>query len=80
MKDVEQVNAIETERSYSDPDPQSSLKKPEVPPLLPQIPTATFLAEEAREDRIDAELARAKQTEAMLRSLLGKNGVASTSK
>jgi len=77
VKDIEQVDAIETERSYSDPDPQSSLKKPEVPPLLPQIPTATFLAGQAREEHHAAETARAKQTQAMMRSLMEKMAAAS---
>jgi hypothetical protein len=72
VKDVEQVGAIEMERYYSNPDPDSNLKRPEVPPLLPQIPTATFLAEDAREEEQAAELARVKRSTAMLQKLLQK--------
>ena len=73
VKDVEQVGAIEMERSYSSPWRESKLKHPVVPPLLPQVPTATFLAEQARQERHEAELARAKDVNSMMRSLLGKN-------
>jgi hypothetical protein len=71
VKDVEQVGAIEMERSYSDPHSGSKLEKPAVPPLLPQIPTGTLLAEEARAARRDAESARLKHHAAMLRAAAG---------
>jgi hypothetical protein len=73
VKDVDQLGAIETERSYSNPYPGSKLEKPAVPLLLPQIPTATFLAQQAEEERRDAELARLKEHTAMMRALAGKS-------
>jgi hypothetical protein len=64
------------ERYYSNPGPDSNLKKPEVPALLPQIPTATFLAQQAREEEQAAELARAKRSLAMLQKLAQKTPAA----
>ncbi len=72
VKDVEQVEAIETERFYSDPPSDSDLQKPAVPPLLPDIPTATILAEQAREEKQAAEIARIKRSRAMLQKLMQK--------
>src|SRR5205823_4955012 len=51
VKDQEEIEAIELERFYSNPPPDSGLSKPSVPPALPPIPTATFMADQAREER-----------------------------
>jgi hypothetical protein len=73
VKDTEQVDAIEAERFYSDPCPDSELPKPTVPPLLPQVPTATFLADQAAEQRHEAELLRRKHSNEMMKILLSKS-------
>jgi hypothetical protein len=63
VQDVENVNAIEVERSYSNPCAESDLPQPAEPPLLPEIPTATFLAERAAEERHEIEMLRLKPNE-----------------
>jgi hypothetical protein len=68
VKDVDHVSAIEIERHYSDPPPASKLPKPDVPPLLPQIPTATFLAEETLEKQHDEERLRAEKAKFLMQS------------
>jgi hypothetical protein len=67
VKDVEHVDAIEFERHYSNPDPDSELPKPAEPPLLPPIPTATFLAGQAREERLAQEVRESKKTLSLLK-------------
>jgi len=74
VKDVDQVSAIETERYYSNPpDSSTTLAKPAVPPLLPQIPTATLLAEQTLEKKHEDELARAEKAEALMESIRRKH-------
>jgi hypothetical protein len=46
IKEKEESDARKVERDYSDPDPDSGLAKPEIPPLLPPYPTSTWLADE----------------------------------
>jgi hypothetical protein len=70
VKDVDHVNAIEKERFYSDPPRDSGLRKPPVRPALPPVPTATFLADRAREDKADAEADRAKHNLELLQATL----------
>jgi hypothetical protein len=77
VKDVEEINAIETERFYSDPPSDSTLAKPPVPPALPPIPTATFMAEQAREERQEAELRRLRHSAEMMKALKAKLSPAS---
>jgi hypothetical protein len=72
VKEVEQLNAIENERDYSNPPEEFELAKPAVPPLLPRIPTAASLAEEAREARMDAQLEALEHRNAILKALLPK--------
>jgi hypothetical protein len=73
VKDVDQVGAIQIERDYSAPvEPSPGLDKPAIPPLLPPVPTATFLAEQTQEARHEAELARQKHSLDMMKAMLGK--------
>src|SRR5262249_34971036 len=71
VKDVEEISAIEHERYYSNPPADAGLEKPPVPPALPPIPTAEWLAQQAREEKRDAEVARAKFTAEILKRTLG---------
>jgi hypothetical protein len=72
VKEVEQFSAIENERFYSNPPDDSGLSKAAVPPLLPVIPTASFLAEQAREEKAEAQIERLKQSTAMWQALKSK--------
>ncbi|MEY2430026.1 MAG: hypothetical protein QOJ40_2911, partial [Verrucomicrobiota bacterium] len=72
VKDADQVGAIENERSFSDPDSDSGFKKPAVPPFLPPIPTATVLAEQAREEQHEIQLERRKLGTAILQAVRNK--------
>jgi hypothetical protein len=71
-KDVEQTEAIENERFYSNPPPDSGLSKPSEPPALPPVPTASLLAEQAAEDRHSAQIEHMKRTTDMLKLSTGK--------
>lgn len=72
VKDVDEVSAIDIERHYSDPPSDSKLEKPAVPALLPQIPTATFLAEQTLEKKRDAEQAREENAKALMQHIRRK--------
>jgi hypothetical protein len=72
VKDEEQVSAIETERYFSDPPSDSTLEKPATPPLLPQIPTATDMAEQARLRKLEADAERQKASLELFRACLAK--------
>ena len=50
IKEEEQMSAIEFERYYSNPPSDSSLPKPAKPPILPPLPTSSFLEQRDRED------------------------------
>src|SRR6266852_2612495 len=62
VKETEEISVIENERFYSDPPSDSTLSKPSVPPALPPIPTAHVLAEQAREERREAQLQHLRDT------------------
>jgi len=79
VKDFQKVEAIEMERFYSDPPPDAELPRPEVPPLLPRIPAGTFLADQAAEDRHEAELARIRSSNELMKKLLQKNSASKPS-
>ena len=72
IKDVEQFDAIRYERFYSDPEEDSGLPKPAVPPLLPATPTSSILADQARQEEMDAETERVERQTELLRTALGK--------
>jgi len=70
VKDDEQVGAIEFERFYSNPPSDSGLSGPSVPPALPPIPTATFMAAQAREERECAAAERRKYNDKLWEACL----------
>jgi hypothetical protein len=72
VQDVENVNAIEMERNYSNPCSESELPRPSEPPLLPEVPTATFLAGQAAEERHERELLRLKESTELMKRLMPK--------
>jgi hypothetical protein len=72
VKEEEELNAIEFERYYSNPPSDSSLAKPDEPPFLLPIPTASFNAEENRQRRQDAQLAYLRQETEQIRRLKAK--------
>jgi hypothetical protein len=71
VRDIEQVEAIDAERFFSNPPADSTLAKPPVPPVLPLVPTATIKADEAREERQEAKLRRAQQSLEILKAFGG---------
>jgi len=73
VKDEEQISAIENERFYSNPPADSGLSKPTVPPALPPIPTATFMAAQAREEKECAQAEWRKLELEMMKAALSKN-------
>ncbi len=72
VKETEEISVIENERFYSNPPSDSTLSKPSVPPALPPIPTAHILAEQAREERREAQLQHLRDTNAMLKAFTAK--------
>jgi hypothetical protein len=77
VKEEDQISAIENERFYSNPPPESGLPAPSVPPALPPIPTASLMAGQAREERHDAKIEREKHSAAMMRAIKAKFAPAS---
>jgi hypothetical protein len=73
VKDTDQISAIENERHYSDPPSHSDLSKPSVPPALPPVPTATFMARQAREKEESARAARQQFNFEIMKACAAKN-------
>ena len=72
VKDEEAIEAIQNERFYSNPPSDSGLSGPAVPPALPPIPTATFMAAQAREERECAAAERRKYNDKLWEACLSK--------
>ena len=70
VKEVELLDAINNEHFYSDPPDDSDLPKPSVPPVLPLIPTGSFLAEQAREEEAEADLDSQKSETEWMKALM----------
>jgi len=66
------VAAIDMERFYSDPPADSKLAKPSVRPSLPPIPTATFMADQAREEKEEALAIRRKKNIELFKAFAAK--------
>ncbi|MEY2427290.1 MAG: hypothetical protein QOJ40_175 [Verrucomicrobiota bacterium] len=73
VKEADQIEALENERFYSDPPPDSRLQKPSEPPALPPIPTGTIMFRQAEEERHEAKLENMKHVNAMMKAMLGKS-------
>jgi hypothetical protein len=72
IKDSDETSAIEHERHYSNPPADSELPKPDAPPLLPPLPTSSFLAQCDREDEETRKAANAASFMATYQTLCGK--------
>ena len=72
IKENEEFSAIEHERFYSNPPSDSGLAKPDVPPLLPPVPTSTALAQDDLEDAAQKRIADQERLIATLRAFSKK--------
>jgi hypothetical protein len=52
VKNFDQLSAIETERYFSGPPPDSGLSAPRVAPILPPLPSSTLLKNKNREENL----------------------------
>jgi len=75
IQDAEQKSAIENERYYSNPPPDSKLARPAVPPALPPIATSTILAEADQDAAHRKQLADQESFSATLQALSGKKAL-----
>jgi hypothetical protein len=72
VRDTEEYSAIEMERFYSNPPDGSKLPKPAERAAVPPFPTAVIMAEQADEERMEAELRREEGKLRAMQLFLGK--------
>jgi len=72
IKEADQAEADEHERIFSDPPSASGLDKPAEPPLLPNMPTSSYLEIQDLEEAARKERDRLKRFFGITESLSGK--------
>jgi hypothetical protein len=72
VKEEDEISALQHEQFYSNPPAGSCLPKPRVPAAVPPIPTATQMAQDAREARQEAHLDFLKHSTALLAKISGR--------
>ena len=77
IKNMDEISVNNHERFYSDPPKDSSLPKPAVPPMLPPVPTSSFLADCDEEDRMAKAAEDQKRLISTLQMFAGKKEPAS---